>query len=86
MLPGNLPAAKQAMNNSRLFPPFIMNLNDSDHFVYTTLTHAAATWPDQLAIADEYGQLTYRQLYEQTELLKNYLRLAKRHFRKQELH
>lgn len=53
-----------------------MSLNDSDHSVYKTLTHAAATWPDQLAIADEYGLLTYRQLYEQTELLKNFLRLA----------
>ncbi len=50
-----------------------MNLKDSDYPVYNTLLNAAATWPDQLAITDEYGALTYSQLYKQTESLKNLL-------------
>ncbi len=50
-----------------------MNLKDSDQLVYNTLAHAAALWPDQLAIADEYGVLTFKELYEHTERLKNKL-------------
>lgn len=50
-----------------------MNLKDFRYPVYNTLGHSAATWPDRLAIADEYGSLTYQQLYDQTELLKDFL-------------
>lgn len=41
--------------------------------VYDTLVNAAKRWPDQVAVFDEYGTLTYSELFEQTEKLKNYL-------------
>ena len=41
--------------------------------IYNTLINAAKNWPDQTAIFDEYGALTYSELFEQTELLKDYL-------------
>ncbi|MCE3279931.1 MAG: acyl-CoA synthetase (AMP-forming)/AMP-acid ligase [Bacteroidetes bacterium] len=41
--------------------------------VYDTLTHSARQWPDHIAVFDEYGTLTYSELYEQTEKLKHSL-------------
>jgi acyl-CoA synthetase (AMP-forming)/AMP-acid ligase II len=50
-----------------------MNLKTSDYPVYNSLITTAATQPDQLAIADEFGILTYRALYEHAESLKTFL-------------
>ncbi|MBA3706562.1 MAG: acyl--CoA ligase [Bacteroidetes bacterium] len=41
--------------------------------IYDTLVNAAKQWPNELAVFDEYGTLTYSELLEQTEKLKHYL-------------
>lgn len=41
--------------------------------VYDTLKNAAQKWPNSPAIFDEYGMLTFEQLYTETEVLKNKL-------------
>jgi long-chain acyl-CoA synthetase len=41
--------------------------------IYNTLVHAAKQWPNHIAIADEYGTLTYAQLLERTDFLKSLL-------------
>ncbi|MGQ0827160.1 MAG: class I adenylate-forming enzyme family protein [Bacteroidota bacterium] len=41
--------------------------------VYDTLVNTAKRWPDQIAVFDEYGTLTYSELFKQAEKLKNYL-------------
>jgi acyl-CoA synthetase (AMP-forming)/AMP-acid ligase II len=43
---------------------------DKDH-IYHSLLHAAATWPHHIAVADEFGSLTFSQLLEQVEISKN---------------
>ena len=53
-----------------------MSWKDFRRNIYATLVHAAKKWPDRLAIADEHGTLTFAQLYEQTEALKNKLLAA----------
>jgi len=45
----------------------------SDLNVYFTLLAASTTWPDHLAVVDEHGAITYAELYQQTESLKNKL-------------
>lgn len=37
---------------------------------YQFLEHAAQSWPERTALIDEYGTLSYRELYVQTESLK----------------
>ena len=41
--------------------------------LYHTLTNAAKNWPNQIAIFDDYGSVTYSELFTQTEQLKEYL-------------
>ncbi len=41
--------------------------------VYQTLVEACSKWPNTIAIADEYGSITFSELYNQTEKLKNKL-------------
>ena len=41
--------------------------------VYDALKHAAQKWPDSPAVYDEFGMLTFEQLYTETEVLKNKL-------------
>ncbi len=41
--------------------------------VYQTLIASATTWPHNVAVVDEYGSLTFTELYQQTEQLKNQL-------------
>jgi long-chain acyl-CoA synthetase len=41
--------------------------------VYQTLVEASIKWPNTIAIVDEYGSITFSELYYQTELLKNKL-------------
>ncbi len=41
--------------------------------IYNTLVTSALKWPDQLAIADEQGDLTYNELLQRTEILKQTL-------------
>jgi len=41
--------------------------------VYDVLINAAQTWPHAPAIYDEYGTLSFKELYEETEALKNKL-------------
>ena len=47
---------------------------DSSHeTIYETLVNTASLWPDNLAVADEHGTLTYQELYKQVEDLKDLL-------------
>ena len=41
--------------------------------VYDTLVNSAKTLPNQIAVFDEYGAITFSELLEQTEELKSYL-------------
>ncbi len=41
--------------------------------VYNVLIHAAQKWPNETAIYDEYGTLTFNELYQESEALKNKL-------------
>jgi len=41
--------------------------------VYDTLQNAAKKWPANMAVTDEYGRLSFSQLADQTEVLKNCL-------------
>ena len=41
--------------------------------VYNTLKEAALKWPNSPAIYDDYGMLTFEQLFAETEVLKNKL-------------
>lgn len=41
--------------------------------VYDALKHAAQKWPDSPAVYDEFGMLTFEQLYTETEALKHKL-------------
>jgi long-chain acyl-CoA synthetase len=41
--------------------------------IYETLAHNAKRWPDKMAVHDEYGALTYRDLFAQTEQLRTQL-------------
>lgn len=41
--------------------------------VYDALKDAAQKWPNSPAVYDEYGMLTFEQLYTETEVLKNKL-------------
>ncbi len=41
--------------------------------VYHTLVAASTTWPDNIAVVDEYGAITFTELYQQTEQLKTKL-------------
>jgi acyl-coenzyme A synthetase/AMP-(fatty) acid ligase len=50
-----------------------MSLINFKENIYNTLVHTSEVWPDHIAIADEYGTLTYAQLFEQTEFLKSLL-------------
>lgn len=50
-----------------------MNLKDPEYPAYKTLIQAARTWSDQLAVADEFGSLTYGDLYQHTERLRTFL-------------
>lgn len=43
------------------------------HLVYHTLKDAAKNWPHSPAIFDEYGTLSFAQLFQETEALKNKL-------------
>lgn len=43
------------------------------HLVYNTLKEAAKNWPHSPAIFDEYGTLSFAQLFQETETLKNKL-------------
>jgi long-chain acyl-CoA synthetase len=47
-------------------------INDT---IYNTLVHSAQTWPAHLALSDEYGELTYAQLYNEVEFLKKELKI-----------
>ncbi|HPH47598.1 MAG TPA: AMP-binding protein, partial [Chryseolinea sp.] len=40
---------------------------------YQTLVAASVKWPDIIAIMDEYGSITFSELFNQTEQLKNNL-------------
>jgi acyl-CoA synthetase (AMP-forming)/AMP-acid ligase II len=51
-----------------------MNLSNSADNLYETLVNTASTWPHNLAVVDEYGELTYAELYQHAERLKEYLR------------
>lgn len=48
-------------------------ISRSEPDVYKTLVDAATHWPQRLAVADEHGELTYAQLFQQTEQLKQQL-------------
>ncbi|HEY8934018.1 MAG TPA: class I adenylate-forming enzyme family protein [Cyclobacteriaceae bacterium] len=50
-----------------------MSLNIINDNIYNTLVHSAKIWPNHLAVADEYGELTYSQLYNEVEFLKKEL-------------
>ncbi|HXD92098.1 MAG TPA: class I adenylate-forming enzyme family protein [Bacteroidia bacterium] len=41
--------------------------------VYNTLQDSAKKWPTNMAVVDEYGQISFSELASQTEVLKNYL-------------
>jgi len=41
--------------------------------VYDTLQASAKKWPNHVAVVDEYGELSFLDLANQTEVLKNYL-------------
>ena len=41
--------------------------------VYDTLQVAVKKWPNRMAVVDEYGQISFSELANQTEILKNYL-------------
>src|ERR1700758_1909272 len=41
--------------------------------VYDTLQESAKKWPTNMAVVDEYGQISFSELANQTEILKNYL-------------
>ncbi|WP_411728443.1 class I adenylate-forming enzyme family protein, partial [Methyloglobulus sp.] len=41
---------------------------------YQLLEHAAKAWPERTALVDEYGSMSYHELYAQTECLKTSLR------------
>ena len=42
--------------------------------VYQLLEVAAQSWPERTALIDEYGAVSFRELYAQTENLKTSLR------------
>ncbi len=50
-----------------------MNSTAFNYTVYQTLVVAATTWPNNIAVSDEFGQITFAELYQQTEQLKNKL-------------
>ena len=41
--------------------------------VYDTLQESAKKWPNNMAVVDAYGQISFSELSNQTEILKNYL-------------
>jgi acyl-CoA synthetase (AMP-forming)/AMP-acid ligase II len=41
--------------------------------VYDIIRHAARQWPDQPAIHDEFGTVTFSELFEETERLRLWL-------------
>jgi len=41
--------------------------------IYETLVHSADRWPAKVAVHDDHGTLTYRELFAQTELLRTQL-------------
>ena len=43
--------------------------------VYDTLIHAADTWPGRAAIYDELGVLSFRELYQEAESLRQQLQV-----------
>src|SRR6188768_2439554 len=45
----------------------------NDLFAYNALKDAAEKWPNSPAIYDEYGSLTFEQLFHETETLKDQL-------------
>ncbi len=47
-----------------------MNSPTSNLNVYYTLIATSATWPDNIAVVDEFGVITFAELYQQTEQLK----------------
>jgi long-chain acyl-CoA synthetase len=50
-----------------------MNSFDSATHVYETLKQSAARWPAQIAVFDAAGEMTFGELFDQTEELKNKL-------------
>ncbi|MEO7991763.1 MAG: class I adenylate-forming enzyme family protein [Chryseolinea sp.] len=50
-----------------------MSSSTSNVNVYHTLVAASTTWPNNIAIVDEYGAITFAELYQQTEQLKTKL-------------
>lgn len=45
----------------------------NDLFAYNALKNAAQKWPNSPAVYDEYGTLTFEQLFQETETLKEQL-------------
>lgn len=43
------------------------------HNVYHIIRDAAQQWPDEVAVYDEFGEVTFSQLYSETEKLKAWL-------------
>jgi long-chain acyl-CoA synthetase len=41
--------------------------------VYNVLSDSAAKWPDQLAVSDEFGELSFMELTQETEKLRSHL-------------
>ena len=41
--------------------------------VYDTLQDSAKKWPTNMAVVDEYGEISFSELADQTEILKKYL-------------
>lgn len=41
--------------------------------IYSVLVNSAAKWPDRIAVYDEYGKLTYSELFDETEKLRKCL-------------
>lgn len=50
-----------------------MNSSDVNTNVYDTLRQAAARWPNHVAVFDDAGEITFAELFDQTEKLKNKL-------------
>lgn len=44
-----------------------------DYNVYHIIRDAAQNWPNEVAIYDEFGQVTFSELWDETERLKNWL-------------
>ncbi len=50
-----------------------MNSAEPSLNVYQSLATGSAKWPNNIAVFDEYGSLTFAELHQQTEQLKNKL-------------